>query len=567
MYAIKKDQQGKKYLETSYCGYDLISNPLLNKGMSFSEEERKMFNLLGLLPCHYATLEEQEQRSFEACQSKANNLQKYLYLRDLQDSNEVLFYHLLTKHIETFLPIVYTPVVGEACQSFSHIYRRPRGLFIAYPDRAHIKAILAHPRFARTKAIVVSDGERILGLGDQGAGGMGIPIGKLALYSACAGIHPAETLPILLDIGTNNESLLNDPLYIGWQHPRITGEEYDNFIEMFVQAVNELFPHVLLQWEDFAQTHAAPLLARYRDRLCTFNDDIQGTAAITLGALLSAVQAAKSSIKEQRVVIMGAGSAGCGIATQIKQAMMHEGFSEEEALQHLFLIDQQGLLLEDAELLGFQKPFAKKVSDLPWAQAKTMISLSDVIEHIHPNILIGVSGQPGLFNEAIVRAMAKHVNNPIIFPLSNPTSRCEAKPEDLYAWTNGQAIVGTGSPFDKVMKNGKLFHVDQVNNCYIFPGMGLGIIAIQAKRVTDHMFLAAAHAIAACSPAKENPDANLLPPLNKIREVSFEVAKAVGKAAIADGVCESLTDEELEEAIKAKIWEPHYLPYKLSISE
>lgn len=559
---IKIDKQGKPYLETSVNGYDLITNPLLNKGMAFSEAEREAFNLFGLLPCHYSTLEEQEKRSFLACESKHTNLQKYLYLRDLQDSNEVLYYHLLTKHVETLLPIVYTPVVGEACQTFSHIYRRPRGLFIAYPDRHRIKEMLAQARYAKTKVIVVSDGERILGLGDQGAGGMGIPIGKLALYSACAGIHPAHTLPILLDVGTNNQALLNDPLYIGWQHPRITGKDYDEFIEMFVEAVMEQFPEVLLQWEDFAQTNAAPLLERYRDRLCSFNDDIQGTASIALGALLAAVQSAQTQLKDQKIVIMGAGSAGCGIAEQIKQAMMHEGLSEAEAKARLYLLDQKGLLLEHTVTSDFKKPFAKKVADISWSNGSDFISLAEVIHHVQPSMLIGVSGQPGIFTEELIKSMASHVKRPIIFTLSNPTSKCEAAPEDLYRWTNGLAIVGTGSPFGKVMKNGELFHVDQVNNCYIFPGIGLGVLATKARRVTDNMFLAAARAIAACSPAKYNPEANLLPPLNTIRSVSFEVAKAVAKAAMADGVCNTLSDEALEKCIKEEMWAPNYLEYR-----
>lgn len=562
IFKVKQKQTGQAYLETDLTGYELISTPLLNKGMSFSKEEREKFNLFGLLPPSYATIDEQMQRSFLAYQSKTDNLQKYLYLRDLQDSNEVLYYYLLTQHVEEMLPIVYTPTVGEACQLFSSIYRRPRGAYISYDDRDRIDTILAHPRFAKTKVIVVSDGERILGLGDQGAGGMGIPIGKLSLYSACAGIHPANTLPILLDVGTNNQERLQDPLYIGWRHARVTGKEYDDFVEQFVQAVIKRFPDVLLQWEDFAQTHAAPLLERYRDRLCTFNDDIQGTAAITLGALLAAVQATKSHLKDQRIVIMGAGSAGCGIAQQIKRAMIHEGLTEQEALQRLFLIDQHGLLREGNNLLAFQKDFAKKAADISWAQNVENISLKQVVENVKPTILIGVSGQPGLFTEEVIRAMAANVAEPIIFPLSNPTSRCEALPQNIYRWTQDRAIVGTGSPFKQIQREQGLFDVDQVNNCYIFPGMGLGLIAVKAKRVTDAMFLAAAKAIAACSPAYDRAGANLLPPLKDIRKVSLEVAKAVAKIAVQEGSCLVLSDSEIEEKIKEEMWQPAYLPYE-----
>lgn len=564
-YCKKTDENGQDYLEVNVSDYALLRIPLLNKGMSFSDSERNDFHLHGLIPYHSATLQEQSERSYEAFQSKETDLEKYIYLRDLQDSNEILFYSLLSKHITEIMPIVYTPVVGLGCQRFSHAYRRPRGVFIAYPDKDRMDEILANPRFDYVEAIVVSDGERILGLGDQGAGGMGIPIGKLSLYSACAGIHPATTLPILLDTGTNNADLINDPLYIGWKHERVRGKEYDDFIDAFVAAVKKRFPHVLLQWEDFAQQNANPILAKYRDQLCTFNDDIQGTAAIATGTLLSAVQATGTPLREHRIAVLGAGSAGCGISNLLKEAMMEEGLSEEEALSRLFIVDRNGLLLEGATgLMDFQEKFLQPRSMVAnWSCANmNNITLLDVIKNIHPTALVGVSGQAGVFTEEIIREMAMHVERPVIFPLSNPTSHSEATPTDLMTWTNGSAVIGTGSPFPNIIKNGHSMRVDQTNNAYIFPGMGLGLIAVQAKRVTDKMFMVAARALANCSPAKKNPHANLLPPLTDIREVSFQVGLAVAKEAIAAGLAEFCSDAELEKKVRTKVWEPEYLPYK-----
>lgn len=561
----KIDANGQEYLSVYVDGYALITNPLLNKGMAFSEDERQALLLNGLLPPHQASLEEQRQRSYEAFKSKTTDLEKYIYLRDLQDSNEILYYSLLTTHITEMLPIVYTPVVGAGCQRFSHTYRRPRGLFLSYPDRHRFDEILANPRFNEVEAIVVSDGERILGLGDQGAGGMGIPIGKLALYSACAGIHPASTLPILLDTGTNNPELIDDPLYIGWKHERIRGQEYEEFIDLFVQAVKKRFPHILLQWEDFAQQNANPILAKYRHQLCTFNDDIQGTAAIATGTLLAAVQVTGTPLKAQRVVVLGGGSAGCGISNLMMQAMMEEGLSESEARARFYLVDRNGLLVEGmTDLMPFQQAFCQAKSVVAdWScENPANISLLDVVKNVQPTVLVGVSGQPGTFSEEIVRTMASYVARPIIFPLSNPTSRSEATPEDLLAWTNGQVVMGTGSPFADVHVNGVSKRVDQTNNAYIFPGMGLGLIAVQAQQVTDKMFMLAAKALAECSPVKEDACANLLPPLTDIRAVSVQVAMAVAKEAVASGLAAPRSEAEIEQAVRAKVWEPHYLPYQ-----
>ncbi len=564
-FTIKTAPDGQTYIETDSTEYALLSNPMLNKGMGFSAEEREAFHLLGHLPPHIATLEEQRQRSYEIFRLIGDKLQQYIYLRSLQDSNEVLFYSLLTHHIIEMLPIVYTPVVGEGCQMYSKIYRRPRGLFIAYPDRDKIDMILNSPRFNKVKAIVVSDGERILGLGDQGAGGMGIPVGKLSLYTACAGIHPAFTLPILLDTGTNNQDLIDDPLYIGWKHERIRGEAYDEFIEMFVTAVQKRFPNVLLQWEDFAQQNANPILQRYRNRLLTFNDDIQGTAAVATGALLAAVQATGLPLSEHRVAVLGGGSAGCGISNLIVHAMMSEGLTEKEAYSRLFVVDKQGLLLkESGNLLPFQMPFARTVSDVSHfiCADKTHIGLMDVVRNVKPTVLIGVSGQPGVFTEAIVREMASHVARPIIFPLSNPTSRSEATPEDLLNWTNNAVLVGTGSPFDPILRDGVLTRIDQTNNSYIFPGVALGLIALGATHVSDKMFMTAAKALAECSPIRNGQGTNLLPSLEDIREISFEVALAVGREAINEGYAAPKTEEEMRVAIQQQIWRPEYVPYK-----
>lgn len=561
-YAIGNDN--KPYLKVRLTDYALMLNPLLNKGMAFTAEERERFNLWGLLPPGQIDLSIQHKRSYEACKSKNTDVEKYIYLRDLQDSNETLFYNLLCQHIEELMPIVYTPTVGLGCQRYSHIYRRPRGIFISYPNRAHIDNILANPRFNYVKVIVVSDGERILGLGDQGAGGMGIPIGKLALYTACAGIHPGFTLPVLLDSGTNNPELRSDPLYIGWQHERVRGQEYDDFIDLFITGVKKRFPHILLQWEDFAQQNANPLLTRYRDQICTFNDDIQGTAAVAAGTLFAAIHVTKSNLADQRIVVLGAGSAGCGISSLLKNAMIEEGLSEQEARSRFFLVDKNGLLLDDqTDLLTFQQPFAQSRQRIgSWhLNNSNHISLEDVVNNVHPTVLIGVSGQSGRFTENLIREMAKHVERPIIFPLSNPTSLSEAIPADLLRWTNDRAIIGTGSPFGFVEKLGKLWRIDQTNNCYIFPGMGLGLIAVKARMVTDAMFMRAAKALAECSPVHYNPEDNLLPPLVDIRKVSLKVAVAVAREALNEGLANFIPPGDLEQFLQNYMWKPEYLPY------
>jgi malate dehydrogenase (oxaloacetate-decarboxylating) len=552
-------------LETGLSGFDLINFPMLNKGTAFTESERTDFALHGLLPPHVGNLEDQAARRLKALHSRHTDFGRYTYLRDLQDTNETLFYALLVRNIEEMMPLVYTPTVGEGCQRFSEIWRKPRGLFLSYPNRHRIREILQHHRYDAIRAIVVSDGERILGLGDQGAGGMGIPIGKLALYTACAGIHPQQCLPVLLDVGTDNLELLEDPLYIGWRHQRVRGAEYDDFVEAFVSAVIERCPKLLLQWEDFAGMNAGRLLERYRDRLCTFNDDIQGTAAVAAGTLLAAINVTGTPLTEQRIALFGAGSAGIGIASLLLTAMKNAGLSEAEARRRFYAVDKDGLLVEGmTDIRPAQQPFVQsRFAIATWnLEHKDRVSLLDVVRNAKPTAFIGVSGQAGAFTEEVVRAMAAAVERPVIFPLSNPTSRSEAKPADLLKWTNGLALIGTGSPFAAVSWNGREVPIDQTNNSYIFPGLGLGVLSVNAQRVTDTMFMAAAKCLAELSPARLSRSGRLLPPVSELRSVSCAVAKAVALQAITDGVADPLDEQTVESRIRSNVWEPVYLPYR-----
>jgi len=543
-------------------GYRLLADPRFNKGTAFSEQERDAFALHGLLPPRVATMSEQVSRRLAAFREFATDLERYAFLRDLQDTNETLFYALLAQNLQELLPIVYTPTVGAGCRSFSRLFRKPRGLFLSLPRKGTLKQILANPMFDKTEVIVVTDGERILGLGDQGAGGMGIPIGKLALYTACGGIDPARCLPVLLDVGTDNAENLRDPLYVGWNHARVRGQEYDDFVEEFIAAVDERWPHVLLQWEDFAKGNANRLLARYRDRVCTFNDDIQGTAAVATGTLLSAINVTGVPLAEQRIAIFGAGSAGCGIAKLLLAAMEAEGIDAADAARRFYLVDRDGLLIEGMNgLAEFQRPFLQPREAVASWRTGEVISLMDVINNARPTALIGVSGQPGAFSEQAVRTLAAQHTRPIIFALSNPISCAEATPADIDRWSEGRAIIGAGSPFPSLMRRGAPFSVDQTNNSYIFPGVGLGAIATRARRISDTMFMAAARALAELSPAKRDPNANLLPSVTALREVAIKVAIAVGKQACAEGLTEGVTADSVEAAVTAKMWTPHYAAY------
>lgn len=542
-------------------GTDLLDRPILNKGTAFTDAERKRLGLEGLLPPHVETLDEQVVRAYEAYKRKGDDLERHIYLRALQDTNEVLFYRLLLDHIEEMTPMVYTPVVGLACQQFSHIYRRPRGLFISYPLRDSIPALLRNRPNRDIDVIVVTDGERILGIGDQGAGGLGIPIGKLSLYSLIGGIRPERTLPIVLDVGTNNEERLNDPEYLGWRHERITGRAYYDFIDQFVQAVKQEFPNTCLQWEDFATPHARPILQRYNDELLTFNDDIQGTAAVALGAALGAVKVTGKSLKDQQIVMLGAGSAGIGVADGLRAAMTAEGLSEEEARSRFWVVDKDGLLHSERkdltpEMAVYAQP-AERVAGWP-RTSNGQIGLADLIGKIEATILIGLSTVSGAFSETIVREMARKVERPIIFPLSNPTIKSEAKADDLIRWTDGRALVATGSPFAPVSYEGRKIPIAQCNNVYIFPAIGLAVTASGAQRVTDGMILAAARELAENSPALRDASASLLPALTDIREVAVQIAIAVGQEAQRAGVAPKTTKEELRRHVIATQWVPAY---------
>ena len=542
-------------------GMDLLNRQGLNKGTAFTEEERTKFGLDGLLPPHVESLEEQVVRAYETYKRKDDDLERHIYLRALQDTNEVLFYRLLLDHIEEMTPMVYTPVVALACQQFSHIYRRPRGLFISYPLRDSIPVLLRNRPNPEVDVIVVTDGERILGIGDQGAGGLGIPIGKLSLYSLIGGIRPERTLPIVLDVGTNNKERLNDPEYLGWRHERITGQEYFDFIDQFVQAVKRELPNTCLQWEDFATPHARPILQRYHDELLTFNDDIQGTAAVALGAILGAVKVTGKSLKDQQIVMLGAGSAGIGVADGLRSAMVGEGLAEQEARSHFWVVDKGGLLHSGRkDLSSEQSVYAQpeeRVSKWP-RTANGQIGLADVIGKIDATVLIGLSTVGGAFSEAIVRETARKVERPIIFPLSNPTSKSEAKAEDLIRWTDGRALVATGSPFAPVSYGGRTIPIAQCNNVFIFPAMGLGLVASGARRVTNAMMLAAARTLGANSPALKDSSASLLPRLTDIRRVAAEIAIAVGIQAQKEGLAPKLPEDELRQRVTAAQWTPAY---------
>ncbi|MER6789003.1 NAD-dependent malic enzyme [Streptomyces sp. NPDC000658] len=537
-------------------GAALLYDPLRNKGTAFSAAERAEFGLDGLLPPALETLDDQADRAYAAFLGYDKPLNRHIYLRQLQDTNEVLFHRLVTRHLEEMLPVVYTPTVGEACRRFSEIYRRPRGLFLSYEDRHRFREILRNRPHADVDVIVVTDGQRILGLGDQGVGGMGIPIGKLSLYTAIGGIHPARTLPILLDAGTDNEELLNNPHYLGRRERRVTGARYDELVEALVAAVEAELPGTLLQWEDFATAHARRILDRYQDRLLTFNDDIQGTAAVALGALTTATRVAGTRLADQRIVILGAGSAAVGVADMIRVALVDDGVPQEEAASRFWFVDVDGLLTASRDgLTDEQRVYARRDEQEPYG-------LAEVVDRVEPTALIGLSTAHGAFTEEIVRRMAASCDRPVIFPLSNPTSHAEADPADLVRWTDGRALIATGSPFPPVTVDGRETPVAQANNVYVFPAVGLAVTACRATRVTDRMMVAAARAVGDCA-ARSAPDdtgapAPLLPPLGEMRDAAREIALAAAMAAVEDGVAPKATREELRAAVEAAQWSPRY---------
>jgi malate dehydrogenase (oxaloacetate-decarboxylating) len=542
----------------------ILKDPLLNKGSAFTLEERDALKLHGLLPFHVSTLEEQVQRRYENFCTRQDPLSRYIFLSALQNRNETLFYRLAIEHISEMLPLIYTPTVGEASLQFSQLFKESRGLYLSYPLKEKIPEILDRLPSKEIDVVVVTDGERILGLGDLGIGGMAIPVGKLALYTLFAGVHPGRVLPVHLDVGTNNPELLKDPLYLGWSHPRITGKEYDDFVHVFVKSLQKKYPKVLLQWEDFGREHARPLLDRYRAEVCSFNDDIQGTAATVLAAAYGAVRALKSQLKDQKIVLLGAGSAGLGICEVLIQAMKEEGLSEQEAFKRFYLVDIHGLIHADLEsATPNQKKFAREKNEISkWAvKTSAHITLLEVVQNAAPTILIGVSTQAGAFTEEIVRAMADKQQHPIIFPLSNPTSKSEAHPQDLLHWTDGKALIATGSPFEPVYFSGKNIPIAQCNNVYIFPGVGLGVLISQAKKVTDNMFLAAAKILSEHAPLLSGRENSLFPAFESLREITKKIALGVALCAQSDGAAEKCSEKELQTRLDQRMWFPEYPKY------
>ncbi|NCT56598.1 MAG: NAD-dependent malic enzyme [Legionella sp.] len=555
---------GECTLETSITGKQLLTTPQLNKSTAFTHAERVAFGLLGKLPHRVETLDEQVKRSYLQYSAYNTALQKNIYLSNLHDKNQVLFYKLVSRHLLEMIPIIYTPIVGTAVKEFSLEYRQPRGIYLSHADQDHIDAILENRSNPEIDLIVVTDGEGVLGIGDQGIGGMDIPVAKLMVYSLCGGIDPTRTLPICLDVGTNNQTLLDDPLYLGCAHPRIDGKAYDVFIERFVTAIHKRFPKAFLHWEDFGRHNADQILEKFRNKMCTFNDDIQGTGAVTLSALLAACDVTQTPLTQQRIVVFGAGSAGTGISQQIVEAMMQHGLTSEQAHQQFWLIDRQGLLTDDdISLTDAQKPFARAKSELTqWSyQGQNYPSLTDTVQQIKPTVLIGCSAQTGAFSQDIIQNMAKSCKRPIIFPLSNPDEKCEAKPQDILAWTEGQALVATGTAFPAVEYQNRLVEIAQCNNALVFPGIGLGVLAVGAKHLSKNMIGAASHALSQFSPSKKDSFLPLLPSLEQAQVVAKAIAHAVADTAIEEGLAEHNDRDKIDQHINEHFWEPRYLPY------
>jgi len=575
-----KDLRPSGPLQVPFRGPKLLERPLLNKDTAFDDGERNVFGLRGLLPPRTSTIEEQVSLELEHIRRKGDDLERYIGLAALQDRNETLFYRVLLENLEEFLPIVYTPTVGRACQSFSHIMRRPRGLWITPADIDRVPELLRNARVDSTGAaadmgdvrlIVATDNERILGLGDQGAGGMGIPVGKLSLYTAGAGIYPAHTLPVSLDVGTDNEELLADPLYIGYRERRLRGPQYDDFIEAFVVAIKDVYPNALLQWEDFKQHNAIRILDRYRHRLTSFNDDIQGTGAVVLAGVLAAVRAIGRPLAEQRFVFLGAGAAGTGIARTVRAAMVAQGVDAATIGRAIVTADTNGLVFSGRDNLDDDKrEFALRAEALAHyglgaLNASDRLSLEAIVAAVKPTVLIGTSGVAGAFTEAAIREMAAHVERPVVFPLSNPTAKTEAIPSEILAWTGGRALIATGSPFEDVVVDGRNHVFGQANNVFIFPGMGLGAIVAEAREITDEMFLLAAETLASMVSEERLAAGALYPAVSELREVSRQIAAKVVCQSRDCGVGRLYRDGEIIEAVDSAIWFPTYLPYSPSV--
>lgn len=546
------------YLETNTLGSDLLTTAKLNKGTAFTESERQELRLRGKLPYSIESLQQQELRVYQQFLKKENNLEKHLYLRSLHNTNEVLFYKLVSQHLTEMLPILYTPTVGKAVEQFSQEFQQPRGLYIAYPDRDHIDEILENRLNPEVDIIVMTDGEGVLGIGDQGIGGMDICIAKLMVYVLCAGVNPDRLLPIQIDVGTNNEQLLNNPMYLGWRHPRLAGQKYDDMIESIVSGIRRKLPRAYLHWEDFGRENARRNLERYHDQMCTFNDDMQGTGAVTLVALLSAIHRTKIPLTEQRVVIVGAGTAGTGIADQLFAGMMREGLSKEEALSRFYLVGRHGLLHNSmSNLTAFQKPYAQHLI----GESMAALQLYDVVQQFKPTVLIGCSGQGGIFTEAIIKTMAALVEYPIIFPLSNPTEKSEATPDDLLNWTEGHALIATGSPFGQVDFKGEKIPIAQCNNALIYPGIGLGVLIAQATRLSEAMLWEACKALSSFASKTSDAKTALLPNFEDIQAISRSIALAVATQARREGLAKVKESVDLAQEIDSQFWYPEYVNY------
>lgn len=550
------------HIETPLSGYDLLSTSKLNKGCAFTAEERETFQLHALLPHQIETLEQQVARMYAQYNEHGTNLSKNIYLNVLHDYNETLFYHLVQQYLEEMLPIIYTPTVGEAVERFSLEHRKTRGLYLSYPERHQIKKIIDRMTPPCVNLAVVTDGEGVLGLGDQGIGGINISSAKLMVYTLCGGLSPHHMLPIQLDVGTNNPHLLADPMYLGWRHERITGEEYDEFVDMFVTALTKKFPHIYVHWEDFGKENARRILTRYREKICTINGDMQSTGAVALACILAGVKASDIPMSDQQIIIFGAGTAGVGIADQVMAALQKNGC--ENPYDQMWLIDKDGLLMEDSSLFPFQKPYAvskKRVEN--WElKNPNRIDLYDVIKNVRPTILIGASAMQHAFTEEMVKMMAQNVSRPIIMPLSNPTVKSEATPEDLLKWTEGRAMIATGSPFRDVNFNNHLTRIAQCNNAFAFPGIGLGTIAVKAKYLSDGMLEAATTALSQCAPIHKDKTAPLLPKLSEIHSVSRQVGFAVALQAKREGLARIDDSVDLNRAINEVSWDPKYYPYR-----
>lgn len=556
---------GEWFIETSVHGKHLLTTPQLNKSTAFTHEERRAFGLLGKLPNQVETLEEQVKRAYLQFSSYTSRLQQNIYLNNLHDKNQILFYKLLSRHLAEMLPIIYTPLVGTAVKSFSKEYRQPRGLYIAHSDQNLIDEIIGNRSNPDIDLIVVTDGEGVLGIGDQGIGGMDIPVAKLMVYSLCGGIDPTRTLPVFLDVGTNNQELLNDPMYLGCRHPRISAEKYDAFVHSFVNSIHKHFPNAFLHWEDLGRGNARRILDQFQEELCTFNDDIQGTGAVTLSALLAACDITGIPLEQHRIVVFGAGSAGTGISDQIVDAMVRCGLSPKDAYQRFWLIDRQGLLIDnDPELTQSQRQYARSPEEIVnWPlNDKSYASLTDTVRQVKPTILIGCSAQPGAFSQDIVETMTKHCDRPIIFPLSNPDEKCEAQPTNILTWSSGKALIATGTAFPAIEYQNRLVQVAQCNNALVFPGIGLGILAVRATRLSKAMIWSAAQALSEFSPSKKDSFLPLLPSLDDAQAVAKGIAVAVAKTAIEKGLAQCNQDADIEKLVQEKFWIPRYLPFK-----